>query len=118
MCTLVRIGVHPYRPAGMLCQDQLYTSASQITALIRLELGYVHHATGLGLGLHTSVQSPTGHTTLSVIQPMLFQCWAMQRRRQWDNIEAALGECPVFAGLPKIFSSLAQCIGRRPNTQH
>ena len=38
-----------------------------------------------------------------------------QHQRRWANIETALGECPVFAGLPKIVSLLAHCIGRRPN---
>ena len=62
----------------MLCQDQLSTSYSQITVLIGSELSYVHHATGLGLGLRYTVYGRyTRHTTL--------------------------------------VSSLAHCIGRRPN---
>ena len=61
MCTLVGIGAHPYRPAGILCQDHLSTSYSQMTVLIGSELGYVHHATGLGL--HNRAQSPHNLTT-------------------------------------------------------
>ena len=38
-----------------------------------------------------------------------------QHKRRWANIEITLGECPVFAGLPKNVLSLAHYIGRCPN---
>ena len=40
MIRSVLLGVHPYRPMGILCQDQLSTSYSQITILIGSELGH------------------------------------------------------------------------------
>ena len=109
LCALVRIGVRPYRPMGMLCQDQLSTSSSQIQSWLDQNyiVVYVHHATGVGLWLtYTRVYSRhTRHTALHSIQPLL-ECWANIKdggptlKQHWLNASCLLGYQRLFHRWP------------------